>query len=63
MPIAAIRMGDGHGAGEPVNPSVFLSSQHRAESFELGLPTENVLAFSGKAILPISEELLPYSPE
>lgn len=56
-------MGDGHGAGEPVNPSVFLSSQHRAESFELGLPTENVLAFSGKAILPISEELLPYSPE
>lgn len=48
---------------EPVNPSRFPSSQHRAVSFQQGLPTENALAFSWKKSLPIPKDLLQYSPK
>lgn len=50
-------------SGEPVNPSRSPSSQHRAVSFELGLPTENALAFSRKTILPIPKDHLQCSPK
>lgn len=50
-------------SGEPVNPSRFPNSQHRAVSFQQGLPTENALDFSWKKILPIPKDLLQYSPK